>query len=402
MYKRSARLRLHIGIFGKRNAGKSSLFNRLARHEAAIVSPEPGTTTDPVRKSMEHHFLGPLLLIDTAGLDDRGEMGGLRVQRAREVLDTVDLAVLTVEPGKWDHYEDELVKLLQEKKVPCIIAITKVDLAPPAPDEMETLKTKSPGLVSVSAKTGQGVEQLMDALRDSLPSYWREARPLARDLLNKKEIMGLVTAPDDTLAQGRLSIAHNRLIREALDRDAQCAVIPADRLEKFMKRLLAKPGFFAADFPVCLDTRKILGGEIPVTTVSILFARFNGDLETYTNAAYILDELAHGAKILVVNLEKHLPGGLVKDLLGEIEAVKSKNLEIDVVKPGQVPDSTGDFSMAVLVNEERITSKKSMDNVRMLKESGLPVTNLDIMLAVNHREYRFLLDIFTPENLEET
>ncbi|NLF08005.1 MAG: GTP-binding protein, partial [Pirellulaceae bacterium] len=234
-------LRLQIGIFGRRNAGKSSLLNALTRQQTSIVSPVPGTTTDPVEKPMEMLPLGPVLWIDTAGLEDSGALGRQRIEKSRRILDRADAAVLVVDADLWGDFEEGLLQELRGRKVPVVVAFNKSDVTPPQATVREKLSSQKIPCVDTVASTGQGVPELREALIGVVPDDFLRPPPLLADLVTPGELAVLVTPIDLEAPKGRLILPQVQAIRDLLDGDAICLVVKEHGLRAALERLTHPP-----------------------------------------------------------------------------------------------------------------------------------------------------------------
>ncbi|MHB8918379.1 MAG: [FeFe] hydrogenase H-cluster maturation GTPase HydF, partial [Desulfocucumaceae bacterium] len=295
--------RLHIALFGRRNAGKSSLINALTGQEAAIVSPVAGTTTDPVYKSMEILPIGPVVLIDTGGLDDTGELGDLRVAKSQAVLDKTDLALLVLDHrlGLGD-VEQRLIDTAGQKNIPVIGVLNKTDLAP---DSLEA-DFPLPGIprVRVSALTGRGIAQLKQAMVRLAPKDWT-APTIAGDLVPPGELALLVAPIDLAAPRGRLILPQVQTIRDLLDHDCLAMVVKERELKAAFSRLQKPPALVITDSQAFLKVDADTPPGVPLTSFSILFARYKGDLAALAAGALAVEDLQPGDKVLITEACTH-------------------------------------------------------------------------------------------------
>ncbi len=397
MQETTKKLRLKIGIFGKRNVGKSSIFNRLLRHDAAIVSPEPGTTTDPVKKAMEHHFLGPLLVIDTAGIDDRGTLGEKRAEKTREVVASLDIAIIAVESGGWDSFEDEIFNELKKGNIPVITVINKIDEKPANNTEIDHLKSINSPVVPFSAKTGEGLQNLMDEIAKGAPTYWLESRPIVRDLYPSKELMVLVTPSYSQLPPARIPIAHNRIIRDALDNNAGCAVSNETRLQKLLDSQVKLPSLVVTDLSVFDKISDLIPEEIPLTSTAIISNRFRGELLRFLEGAALIKKVDNEDKILFADLTVKITDESCQtydDFRKHLETFTGRKMNIDFCGRKELPEDFSPYRLMVLKGEEEITGKKTLEKLETAKASGIPMTNLDILMALIDNKYRRIIKPF--------
>ncbi len=284
--------RLHIGFFGRRNAGKSSVVNAVTGQEMAVVSDYKGTTTDPVQKAMELLPLGPVVIIDTPGIDDEGALGEMRVKRTRQILNRADLAVLVIDgTAGMDACDRELLEIFREKEIPYVIAWNKLDAVENAPEPGEN------GLW-VSAKTGEGIEALKNRL-GTLAKTEGEGRRLVADLLHPGDMVVLVTPVDEAAPKGRLILPQQQTIRDVLDAHAMCIVTRETELEAALKSLAAPPAMVITDSQAFAHVGKVTPESIPLTSFSILMARYKGYLETAVRGIAALEELRDGDRVLI-------------------------------------------------------------------------------------------------------
>ncbi|MFA5035497.1 MAG: [FeFe] hydrogenase H-cluster maturation GTPase HydF, partial [Candidatus Margulisiibacteriota bacterium] len=296
MYKTPASGRLHIGIFGRRNTGKSSLINAISGQKLAIVSDIAGTTTDPVSKAMEILPLGPCLLIDTAGIDDVGALGEERVKKTLKVLQKTDLAILVVDPDqRLGEYETGLLGSFREKKIPFIVVINKSDL-PLEPKVFNDLN----GLpfLKVSAVTRAGIEELKEKIMAVAPANWSPV-PLVSDIVKPKQVVVLVCPIDVSMPQGRLILPEVQVLRDVMDADAAGYMTKDTELEAVLGSLKKQPDLVVTDSQAFSFVSKIVPAEVPLTSFSIVFARHRGDLNAYLSGAAALKTLKDGDRVLV-------------------------------------------------------------------------------------------------------
>ena len=291
-------LRLHIGIFGRRNVGKSSLLNALTRQNVSIVSPVAGTTTDPVEKPMELLPLGPVLFIDTAGIDDTGALGDLRVEQTRKVVERTDVAVLVAAAGEWGSFERALLAELSDKKTPVIIVINKCDIHRPTAAELAE-PSAAASIVLASAATGEGIADLRLAILASAPQEFLDSPPIVGDLVGPGGLAILVVPIDKEAPKGRLILPQVQTIRDLLDSDGLCMVVKERELRHALGRLTVPPKLVVTDSQAFLKVAADTPRDVPLTSFSILFARFKGDLLTQVAGTMAIDKLRTGDRILV-------------------------------------------------------------------------------------------------------
>ena len=287
--------RIHIGIFGKRNAGKSSLINAITSQDLSIVSDQKGTTTDPVFKAMELLPLGPVMVIDTPGIDDEGELGNMRVQRAYQILNKTHLAILVVDGISGLSDEDEkLLAFIQEKNVPVIVAFNKSELL--TDEERQNIKVDVPYML-VSAATGENIYQFKTALAKLLPED--EPNVMLEDLLQPNDVVVLVTPIDSSAPKGRLILPQQLVIRNIIDNKGIAIVVQPDELENALANLNNKPRLVVTDSQVFSKVAKIVPEDIELTSFSILMARYKGALVNSINGVKALDSIQNNDVVLI-------------------------------------------------------------------------------------------------------
>ena len=287
--------RINIGIFGKRNAGKSSLINAITSQDLSIVSDQKGTTTDPVFKAMELLPLGPVMVIDTPGIDDEGELGNMRVQRAYQILNKTHLAILVVDGIYGLSDEDEkLLAFIQEKNVPVIVAFNKSELL--TDEERQNIKVDVPYML-VSAATGENIYQFKTALAKLLPED--EPNVMLEDLLQPNDVVVLVTPIDSSAPKGRLILPQQLVIRNIIDNKGIAIVVQPDELENALAKLNQKPRLVVTDSQVFSKVAKIVPEDIELTSFSILMARYKGALVNSINGVKALDSIQNDDVVLI-------------------------------------------------------------------------------------------------------
>lgn len=300
-------LRLQIGIFGRRNAGKSSLLNALTGQTVSIVSAVPGTTADPVEKPMELLPLGPVLLIDTAGVDDdAGELGALRAERSRKILERTDLALL-VSDGIWTRWEEELAAAFRQQNIPFIAVFSKTDLHRPEPQLLETLSGQKIPVVELSAAARQGIDDLRAAIIRQVPDHCINSIGMLDGLVPAGGPVLLITPIDKEAPRGRLILPQVQAIRDALDHDAWCIVVKENRVESVLANLKEPPVLAVTDSQVFDIAAKKIPANIPLTSFSILMARLKGDLTACAAGAGAIARLTNDSTVLIAEACSHPP-----------------------------------------------------------------------------------------------
>lgn len=386
--------RLHIGFFGMRNAGKSRLVNAFTGQSLSVVSDVRGTTTDPVRKAMELLPLGPVVVIDTPGLDDEGALGELRVKKAREILTKTDAAVLVVDSEAGLSAEDkELVKLFEERKLPYIIAFNKADLLAERP-------ALGANALYVSAATGENVNTLKNKLGEFAESLKNE-KHIVSDLLSAGDIVVLVIPVDAAAPKGRLILPQQQVMREILD--ARCSFVGCqpEELAGVLKSLGKKPCLVITDSQAFGRVSRDVPADIPLTSFSILFARYKGELAELVKGAAALSKLRDGDRVLISEGCTH------HRQCGDIGTVKMPRWieEFSGAKPeyvftsgGEFPEELSGFAAAVHCGGCMLNEKEMHRRVAAAKAAGVPIVNYGIAIAHMHGILDRSLELF-PEML---
>ncbi len=383
--------RLHIGFFGKRNAGKSSLVNALTSQELSVVSDYAGTTTDPVRKAMELAPLGPVVIIDTPGLDDEGELGALRVARARQILNLVDIAVVVVDARcRLGDLENEIIERLESKKIPYIIAYNKSDLKG-AIKEPE----RENGIL-VSAVTGENVNALKDRLA-ALSKDQGEGRVILGDLIKKGDTVVLVIPIDKAAPKGRLILPQQQTIRDILDAGAFAVTCRDSELEDLLSRIGRPIRMVVTDSQVFGRVSKIVPKDIELTSFSILFARYKGNLEGAVKGAAMLDRLSDGDKVLISEGCTHHRQcgdiGTVK-LPMWIRSYTGKNIDFEFTSGRDFPEDLSGYSLVIHCGGCMLTEREMQYRARLAQDAGVPMTNYGMVIAHTHGILRRSLEPF--------
>ena len=372
--------RIHIGFFGLRNAGKSSLVNAVTGQSLSVVSNVAGTTTDPVKKAMELLPLGPVVIIDTPGLDDEGMLGELRVQKAREVLATVHIAVLVVDATRgMTELDNTLVRLFEERKLPYIIALNKCDLLPATP-------ATEGGRYPVSASTGAGVHELKEAIASHAKGLGN-SRKLVADLLSPDDLVVLVIPIDESAPKGRLILPQQNTIRDILD--SHCTVVACQdtELKKTLSMLAVKPKLVITDSQAFGRVAKDVPDDIPLTSFSILFARYKGDLPSLIRGAVALSTLRDGDKVVIAEGCTH------HRQCGDIGSVKIPRWveQFSGAKPvytftsgGEFPVDLSDYKLIIHCGGCMLNEKEMAHRMEIAEQAGVPMVNYGVAIAHIH------------------
>jgi [FeFe] hydrogenase H-cluster maturation GTPase HydF len=376
----------HIGIYGRRNSGKSSLINSLAGQDIAIVSDHAGTTTDPVKKSFEITGFGPVVLVDTAGIDDSGDLGSKRVDRTIRTLEIIDLALLIITYNEWGTYEDDLLNKFIDHDIPFIIIHSKSDLQEPSNEFKKRIKIISgQTLFEFSSVDRRNFEDLIKLIRGTIPEHSYITPSLLGDLINYGDIVVLITPIDVEAPAGRLILPQVQAIRDILDNDAVAIVLKEREVDAFLKKTKIKPALAITDSQVFVKADASIPPDIPLTSFSIMLARFKGDFESYLKGTPKISDLKDGDRVLLLESCTH---HVSCDDIGRIKIPRwisnftGKKIEYDVVAGLDVmPRAITDYSLVVQCGGCMITRKQLHNRLHAAIKNGVPVTNYGMAIA---------------------
>lgn len=379
--------RVHIGIFGRRNAGKSSVINAVTGQNLAIVSDVLGTTTDPVYKAMEILPLGPVVLIDTPGLDDVGELGELRVQKAFQVLNKTDIALLILDVNSgFSKEEEKLLELVKAKNIPFVAVLNKTDIAKEDKiKEFEKLlkdKYNIENVVSVSAEKKDGIFELKEKIA-SLNTE-KEKSPIISDLVCPGELAVLVVPIDESAPKGRLILPQQQTIRDLLDHNAMAAVTQVTTLAKTLESFKETPKIVVTDSQAFKEVAKIVPESVPLTSFSILFARHKGELSTLVKGVKAMDNLKDGDTVLISEGCTHHRQcndiGSVK-IPNAVRKYTGKNLNFEFTSGGEFPLDLSKYSLIIHCGGCMLNEREMKYRIACANDAGIPMVNYGVLLA---------------------
>lgn len=378
-------LRLHIAFFGRCNVGKSSLLNALTRQQVSIVSPVAGTTTDPVEKPMELLPFGPVLFIDTAGIDDAGALGALRLEKTRQVLERTDVAVLVAEAGAWGDFETEILRELAERKTPTVIVLNKADLQSGGDALVASLPQGNQRVVKTSATQGAGISELRQALLDAAPADFIDSPAILGDLVGPGELAVLVVPIDKEAPKGRLILPQVQAIRDLLDSDAYCLVVKERELRSALDRLIAPPKLVVTDSQAFLKVAADTPRSVPMTSFSILMSRFKGDLLAQVQGALAIENLRGGDRVLIAEACSHHPIG---EDIGRVKIPRwlrqfvGVHLDIDVAGGAELPEDLTPYRLVIHCGSCMTTRKHMLARLYRAERQGVPMTNYGVAISL--------------------
>ena len=372
--------RIHIGFFGLRNAGKSSVVNAVTGQKLSLVSEVKGTTTDPVQKAMELLPLGPVVIIDTPGIDDEGKLGEMRVMRAKQVLSKTDIAILTVDAARGMQDADrELCDLFSSRKIPYIVVFNKSDLLAEIPAAAENE-------IYVSAEHGTNIYELKEKI-GALAGKLENKKSLIGDLIEPNDIVVLVTPIDESAPKGRMILPQQQMIRDVLDHGAINVVVKETELEKALSSLSQKPKMVITDSQAFGKVSKTVAEDILLTSFSILFARYKGELREVVRGASSLDGLNDGDTVLISEGCTHHRQcndiGTVK-LPDWISGYTCKNLNFEFTSGGEFPDDLSKYALIVHCGACMLNEREMKSRIERAVDAKIPITNYGTAIAQVH------------------
>ena len=390
--------RVHIGFFGRRNAGKSSVVNAVTGQDLAVVSDVRGTTTDPVSKAMEILPLGPVVVIDTPGFDDEGSLGELRVKKTRQILGKTDIAVLVVDSTERMQASDmDLVRLFEDAKIPYILVLNKTDLASEDAAAFGVIGGTSPSaIVKTSALTGEGIHELKEKLASLKPS--NEEGKLISDKINPGDLIILVVPIDKAAPKGRLILPQQQVIRDILDSGATALVLRESELEEALSKLGRKPDLVVTESQVFEEVDKLVPSDVPLTSFSILMARYKGFLDSAIRGIAAIAGLKDGDKVLIAEGCTHHRQcgdiGTVK-IPAWLEKYTGKTFVYETTSGAGFPEDLSEYGLIIhcggcMLNEREVLRRAKESNAQ-----GVAITNYGILIAHVHGILKRSIEIFS-------
>jgi len=397
----------HIGIYGRRNNGKSSLINRIANQDIAIVSETAGTTTDPVKKSFEITGFGPVILIDTAGIDDIGELGEKRISKTMESIKLIDLAILVITNNIFDSFEKQLIAEFKNYDTPFIVVHNKSDEEKLKPQTKLLIelqqKTK---VLDFSTKQTSNYEELIDLIKKTIPESSYKEQSLIGDLVSYGDIVLLITPIDIEAPEGRLILPQIQAIRDILDNDCIAIILKEREVDAFLRKTGIKPKLAITDSQIFLKADAAVPKDIPLTGFSVVLARLKGDFENYLKGTPKISELKDGDKILLLESCTHHTSC---DDIGRVKIPRwltnysGKKLEFDVVAGlDNLQKDINQYSLVIQCGGCMITRKQLINRLKPAIKSGIPVTNYGMTIAYVQGIYDRAIAPFVKLNNNKT
>lgn len=384
MRKAPKGMRVHIAIFGRRNAGKSSLLNALTRQQVSIVSDVAGTTTDPVEKPMELLPIGPVLFIDTAGIDDVGALGELRVEKTKKIFERTDIGIIVADASQWGGFEEELILKFQERDVPFFVVFNKTDLATPNDELLSRLNSQKIPVVNTVAIYGEGIPAIRETLLRVVPDDFLINPAIVGDLIPPGELVVLVVPIDKEAPKGRLIMPQVQTIRDILDHDSYCMVVKDRELRDALDRLNRPPALVVTDSQAFLKVSADTPPDIPLTSFSILFARLKGELDTFVRGAAAIEHLKTGDRILMAEACTHHP---IADDIGRVKIPRwltqyvGGKLEFTHVQGHDFPEDLSPYKLVIHCGSCTFNKRALLSRLLHCRNAGVPITNYGVAIA---------------------
>lgn len=408
-------MRMHIGLYGRRNVGKSSILNAVTRQQVAIVSAFAGTTTDPIEKPMELLPLGPVLFIDTAGIDDVGMVGGLRVEKTKQMFNRTDLGIIVTEANVWGDFEEQILAELAVRKIPIIVVLNKVDALKPDQSIVDGLNQRQIPVVYFSALSAEGanipgefyfknryVDLLRQAILYNAPQHFFDISVILRDLVAPGEVLVQVMPIDNEAPKGRLLLPQHQAVRDALDGDVIDIVIKESQLANALACLKDRPKLVVTDSSAFGFVEKLVPKDIWLTGYSILFARLKGDLTSQVIDTLAIDKLKPGDKVLISEACSHHPIG---EDIGRVKIPRwlqkylGFELQIDVVQGRDFPENLTEYKLVIHCGACMFNRREVLSRILFCQNAGVPITNYGLLIAYTHGIFERVLAPF-PEALQ--
>ena len=403
--KKAKDARPHIGIFGRRNYGKSTLINTLTGQNVAIVSDVPGTTTDPVKKSVEIPGIGACVIIDTAGMDDVGELGEKRVQKTFDVLPIIDLAILVISNNIFESIEENFLKKCQQEDLPYIIVHNKSDIQPLSNELKKELEKDWNTRVVEHSVLAPAINKIVEAMLQYMPESAYMTRSLVGDLINYGDTVLLITPIDIEAPEGRLILPQVQVIRDILDHDGIAVVCKEREVDAYIRKMEPKPVLAITDSQVFLKADAAIPKNIKLTSFSILLARQKGDFENYIKGTPYISQLKDGDRVLLLEGCTHQ---VSCDDIGRVKIPRwltqftGKKLEFEIVSGlDKIPRDIHEYALIIHCGGCVLTRRQIIARLRPAVKAGIPVTNYGMAIAYVHGIFNRAIEPFVQQQLED-
>ena len=391
--------RSHIGIFGRRNVGKSSFINALAGEDISIVSEQAGTTTDPVNKTMELGEVGPVVLVDTAGIDDTGDLGAKRIIATKKVIKRINLGILVISNNIFEAPELEIIKDFEEHNIPFFIVHNKSDINKLDAEKKKTIELQSKTeIIEFSSVTKKNLNLVLEAAKKYMPDSVFNNPSILGDLVSPGDVVMLVTPVDIEAPMGRMILPQMQTVRDVLDNNCINIVLKETELELFFKKFNIKPKLVITDSQAFKKVNSIVPKDIPITGFSILFSRLKGDFEKYIEGTRHISDLKDGDNVLILESCSH---HVISDDIGReklprwITDFTGKKLNFDVVAGlDSIPKDIKNYSLVVQCGGCMLTRKQVLNRINAAINNNIPVTNYGMAIAYTHGIFERALEIF--------
>jgi [FeFe] hydrogenase H-cluster maturation GTPase HydF len=404
MKKSPKSLRLHIGIFGRTNTGKSTFLNYVTRQNTAITSSIPGTTTDVVEKTMELLPVGPVVFLDTAGIDDISPLSNLRVEKTRKTFRRVDVFLLLTEPDIWGEYEEKIYLAAKENKAALIVVINKIDIKSPSLEFIDKIKEFTPYIILCSCINNENrdktISELKKNLLDTCPEDFINPPPLVGDLIPKGKVSLLIIPLDLQAPKGRLILPQVQVLRDILDNNRSAMIIKEDKIKEAVSHLKELPAIGICDSQVVFKMVSDLPPKVKCTTFSILFARYKGDLKELVKGAKQIDALKPEDKILISESCSHHP---IADDIGRVKIpqwlkkYKGFDIPFDIFSGRDYPDDLEKYKLVIHCGGCMLTRREMLNRIRQAKEKNVPITNYGVTISLLQGVLKRVLSPFPEE-----
>ena len=384
MRKTSKGNRLHIGIFGRRNSGKSSLLNAITRQQTSIVAAEKGTTTDPVNKPMEWMPLGPVLITDTAGIDDVGDLGNKRIAKTLKAFDRTDIGLLVISENNWDETEDKIIRDLKARESGILVIYNKIDIEDINDDLVAKFEKENIPWVKISAEKGIGIAEMRDKVAEIVPDEYKEDPKIVSDLVQPGETVILVIPIDKEAPKGRIILPQVQTLRELLDQDNISIVVKESELKQALDNLKNPPALVVTDSQAFKGVAAVVPEEVPMTGFSVLFSRLKGDLNIQLRALNALENIEDGDKILIAEACSHHP---VEEDIGRVKIpawirkYTGKEVLFDTVQGHDFPGNLKDYKLVVHCGACMWNRKEVQSRLWHCEEAQTPISNYGLVIG---------------------